>query len=307
MPVTGGYYQWVKRALGTRFAFYEGWWTWLYTFVDLAIYPVLFVEYASFLFPGIEVYKIPVCLCIIWFGAGLNILGIVPVGVFLFKGATAIPAPSLSGIGFSSLGMALYTVMWNFIGWDNATTYAGEVEKPARTYIYSTLIAFGCIVFVYALAVITADVSGMNMNLLNEKGFPALGEWVGGYLRQWQTIACCRPYCKKSIHVIKRLICRDLLVIDIILYGAGLLLEFISLLVLRIKAPNEHRPFKIPLNTTGIGIMVALPMIVWIVALSGALSSSDSIVKAAIFGLCALVIVDTVDTAFTDNGFMGTW
>ena len=80
MPVTGGYYQWVKRALGIRWAWYEGWWTWLYTFVDLAIYPVLFVEYASFLFPEIAQYKIPICLAIIWTGAGLNILGIVPVG-----------------------------------------------------------------------------------------------------------------------------------------------------------------------------------------------------------------------------------
>ena len=25
MPVTGGYYQWVKRALGLRWACYEGW------------------------------------------------------------------------------------------------------------------------------------------------------------------------------------------------------------------------------------------------------------------------------------------
>ena len=54
MPVNGGYYQWVKRALGPRWGFYEGFWTWIYTFVDLAIYPVLFVEYASFFFPNIE-------------------------------------------------------------------------------------------------------------------------------------------------------------------------------------------------------------------------------------------------------------
>jgi amino acid transporter len=66
MPVTGGYYQWVKRALGMRFAFYEGWWTWLYTFVDLAIYPVLFIEYGTYFFPEMEVYKIPICLIIIW-------------------------------------------------------------------------------------------------------------------------------------------------------------------------------------------------------------------------------------------------
>src|SRR3954466_8832790 len=56
MPVTGGYYKWVKHALGTRWGFYEGWWTWLYTFVDLAIYPVLFVQYASFFFPVLLQY-----------------------------------------------------------------------------------------------------------------------------------------------------------------------------------------------------------------------------------------------------------
>src|SRR5689334_9702525 len=80
MPVTGGYYQWVKRALGLRWAFFEGWWTWLYTFADLAIYPVLFVGYAAFFFPVIATYKILICLVIIWSSAVLNILGIVPVG-----------------------------------------------------------------------------------------------------------------------------------------------------------------------------------------------------------------------------------
>src|ERR1043165_6402273 len=177
MPVTGGYYQWVKRALGIRWAWYEGWWTWLYTFVDLAIYPVLFVEYISFFFPEVAHYKIPVCLALIWLGAGLNILGIVPVGrtslllsaavlipfIILFAvnlsnqhGAIHIPALSLKGIGYSSLGMGLYTVMWNFIGWDNTTNYAAEVDRPVKTYLLSTLIAFGLTIFIYAVAVITA-------------------------------------------------------------------------------------------------------------------------------------------------------
>src|SRR3569623_1274565 len=72
MPVTGGYYQWVKHALGLRFAFYEGWWTWLYTFADLAIYPVLFVQYLSFFYPDANAVKVPVCLAIIWVSAGIN-------------------------------------------------------------------------------------------------------------------------------------------------------------------------------------------------------------------------------------------
>ena len=80
MPVDGGYYKWVEPSPGKRWAFYEGWWTWLYSFTDLAIYPVLFVTYLSFFFPLIAAYKIPLCLLIVWGSAGLNILGIVPVG-----------------------------------------------------------------------------------------------------------------------------------------------------------------------------------------------------------------------------------
>ena len=72
MPVTGGYYQWVKRALGIRWAWYEGWWTWLYTFVDLAIYPVLFVEYASFFFPGDRAIQDPDLSCYHLDGSGFE-------------------------------------------------------------------------------------------------------------------------------------------------------------------------------------------------------------------------------------------
>src|SRR5476649_114211 len=80
MPVTGGYYKWVKHALGDRFGFYEGWWTWIYSFVDLAIYPVMFTEYAAFFFPVLAPYNIYICLFIVWGSALLNIRGAVPVG-----------------------------------------------------------------------------------------------------------------------------------------------------------------------------------------------------------------------------------
>ena len=200
MPIEGGYYQWVKRGLGMRWAFFEGWWTWLYTFVDLAIYPVLFVEYAAFFFPGIEAYKIPVCLAIIWLGAFLNIIGIVPVGkvavllgiivvipffilfalaIYKHQGHFAIPTPSLEGVNASSLGLALYTVIWNFIGWDNVTTYAGEVDKPVRAYINSIAVVFILIIAVYMMAVLAAQQSGIDLKVLEEEGFPGSRQFVG--------------------------------------------------------------------------------------------------------------------------------
>ena len=47
MPVPGGYYAWVKRALGPFWGFQEGWWSWITSFVDMAIYPVLFADYSD--------------------------------------------------------------------------------------------------------------------------------------------------------------------------------------------------------------------------------------------------------------------
>jgi len=196
MPVEGGYYEWVKRGLGIRWAFYEGWWTWLYTFVDLAIYPVFFVEYASFFFPGIESFRVPVFLGMIWFNALLNIRGIVPVGKtamlltlavllpFLILFATGFAHPQPEAVshpaGIPSTGMALFTIMWNFIGWDNATTYAGEVKGPVKAYLKAIGIAFFGIYFFYFLLTWLAVHSGISGETLAEKGIPYLGYVMGG-------------------------------------------------------------------------------------------------------------------------------
>jgi amino acid transporter len=355
MPVTGGYYKWVKYALGTRWGFYEGWWTWLYTFVDLAIYPVLFVEYASFFFPGLQVYKVLVCLVIIWASAGLNILGIVPVGrVSLFLGAAVltpfiilfglafyhhtgglvIQSPSLKGITFPSLGMALYTVMWNCLGWDNTTTYAEEVEKPVRSYLVSMFVAFAMVIVIYFLVIWVAQLSGISPAVLTDKGFPALGTLIGGHwlgallalggmastlgiyaavllsvsrVPQVMSEDSLLPAKLNKLHsrfqtpYVSIIICSfvvslmilwtfaDLLIIDVTVYGAGLSLEYISLIKLRIKEPNTVRPFKIPLGITGLCLLFILPALVYFIALGGAFSSSAETIKPALFAICALL------------------
>lgn len=355
MPVNGGYYQWVKRALGKRFAFFEGWWTWLYTFVDLAIYPVLFVEYASYFCPAIENYKIPIGLFIIWSSAGLNILGIVKVGktammlsaivlipfVILFfvafsqhTGPLSLPPLSLKGVSLSSLGLGLYTVMWNFIGWDNTTTYAEEVNKPVSSYFVSVIVAFILVFSVYFLAVVTAQISGIDLASLSEDGFPALGRliggnWLGALIAGGGTASALGLYSAVLLSVsrvpqvmaedrllpsaltrlhpkfgtpyISIIICSiivsamifwtfaDLLVIDVTLYGAGLFLEFISLVVLRIQVPLEYRPFKIPLNITGLCLMILFPLSVYLLALAGAFSTSGKSILPAVFAVAALL------------------
>jgi len=359
MPVTGGYYQWVKKTLGLRFGFYEGWWTWLYTFVDLAIYPVLFVSYASFFYPEIVHYKIPVCLVIIWSGAILNILGISPVGktatilslfvlapfAVMFEmaikeaGHVSFPTPSLKGISFPFLGMALYTVMWNFFGWDNTTTYAEEVDRPVSTYLTSVSIAFATVAAVYVMVLFATLHYNVDANTLNEKGYPALGvlaggRWLGAAIsiggmasalglfsavllsvsRVPQVMAedGLLPSKIHSLHpkyktpYISIIVCatvvsfmivwtfEELIIIDVTLYGAGLFLEFVTLLALRIKKPFEHRPFKIPLSTKGLFLMLLFPVTVFAIALSGAFANQGKMFMPALFAVCALASAEVL-------------
>jgi amino acid transporter len=355
MPVTGGYYQWVKYALGPMWGFFEGWWTWIYTFADLAIYPVLFTEYAAFFFPEIANYKIYICLAIVWASAALNIYGIVPVGrvsvvlgvavfvpfivlfgVFLMHhtGGYALPSPSLKGVPYPSLGLGIYTVMWNCFGWDNVTTYADEVEKPHRSYFISIFAAFILIMLVYTAIIIVAQLSGINYETFADEGLPALGvlingHWLGALIAAAGMASTLGLYTANLLSVsrlpkamaddqlmpaklhtlhprfntpyVSIIVCSvvisimclwsfgDLLVIDVTVYGAGLFLEYVSLIKLRITEPHRQRSFRIPLSVRWLCILLILPAGIYVVALSGVLSSMSSAWKPALFALAAVL------------------
>src|SRR5499427_117709 len=52
-----------------------------------------------------------------------------------------------------------------------------------------------------------------------------------------------------------------LVTIDILIYGSSLLLEFIALVVLRIREPNLPRPFRVPGGTFGAVFIGVVPML----------------------------------------------
>src|SRR2546430_15256491 len=54
LPEEGGYYRWVDRAFGRFWAFQNGWLTWMYSLVDMAIYPVLFLQYLAYFVPELS-------------------------------------------------------------------------------------------------------------------------------------------------------------------------------------------------------------------------------------------------------------
>jgi amino acid transporter len=275
------------------------------------------------------------------------VLGAVVISPFIILFITAfashtvlfsIPHLSLSGIHFSSLGLALFTVMWNFCGWDNTMTYAEEVKRPVRSYIISTVTAFLLIFLIYFITVLTAQASGINYDVLNNEGFPVVGSLIGGNwlgalvaaggmastlgLFSAVLLSVSRvpkvmsddkllPKKLNSIHpkfkspYISIIVCAaivsvmilwtfaDLLIIDITLYGAGLFLEFISLIVLRKKMATANRPFKIKLNIAGLCVMTVIPFAVYLIALSGSFAQSENF-TAALFAVVALLSAELI-------------
>jgi amino acid transporter len=227
--------------------------------------------------------------------------------------------------------------MWNCLGWDNVTTYAQEVEKPVRSYLISVVVAFALVMLVYALAVITAQQSGINAATFSNEGFPALGmhiagKWMGALLAAGGMASALGIYAAVLLSVsrvpqvmaddkllpsvlhrlhprfktpyVSIIICslvvsfmvlwsfQELLIIDVTVYGAGLALEYATLIRLRIKEPHAIRPFKIPLNVTGLCLFLLLPLTVYLVALTGAFISDGQGVKPALFALCALATAE---------------
>src|SRR5499427_23822 len=78
LPAEGGFYVWVRRALGPFWGFQEAWLSLAASIFDMAIYPTVFVLYLGRLLPaltaghrGIAIKLAVVLVCLLWnlFGA----------------------------------------------------------------------------------------------------------------------------------------------------------------------------------------------------------------------------------------------
>lgn len=178
VPEEGGYYAWVRRAFGERWAFQNGWWTWMYSLVDMAIYPVMFNQYLAYFVPGIPLpARWGVSLAVIWLSAWLNLRGVRRVGtVSVVAGAFVLGSFALLALGaiphathspWSSLGaappattpalaVALSIALWNYVGWDNASTVEGEIVHATRSYPRALARALPLVAAAYLVPVLAA-------------------------------------------------------------------------------------------------------------------------------------------------------
>src|SRR3989449_7691513 len=111
LPAEGGYYVWVKRAFGRFWGFWNGWLSWVYSLIDMAIYPVLFLQYIRFFAPQLgSLEGWLVALVLIWGATWLNLRGTRAVGMasgWLIAAVLAPFAPlAVVGVGRWGFGPA---------------------------------------------------------------------------------------------------------------------------------------------------------------------------------------------------------
>ncbi|HZU23214.1 MAG TPA: APC family permease, partial [Terriglobales bacterium] len=187
-----------------------------------------------------------------------------------------------------------------YMGWDNASTIAGEVKNPQRTYPLGMLGALAVIIASYIVPIVALRHSGIDVSHWSTGSWVEAGRSLGGnalalgvvaggmicgvgmfnalvlsYSRvplamaeagylpgafaritrrsraPWVSIvACAVAWAACLVLNFERLV-----LIDVLVYGAALMLEFVALAVLRVKEPGLHRPFRIP---GGLPVAIAL-------------------------------------------------
>ncbi|MDE3127624.1 MAG: APC family permease [Gemmatimonadota bacterium] len=214
LPEEGGYYRWVERAFGPFWAFQNGWLTWMYSLVDMALYPLLFLAYLGYFVPGLTpLEKWALALAMIWGATAINLFGALRVGrssvvsgVFIVVGFLAVTLAALPhahhtpwvpftkpGQGAArGIAVGLSLALWNYIGWDNASTVQGEVRDATRSYPRALAIALPLVTVGYLLPLL-ATLAATDWRTWTDGGWPEIARAATGgfgpFLAGWIALA----------------------------------------------------------------------------------------------------------------------
>ena len=203
LPDEGGYYVWVRRAMGPFWGFQEAWLSLAASVFDMAIYPALFVRYFSGLIgrpdlaTGLPAWLLGaavIATCVIANLRGARAVGgsavmmVVPLlGPFVFLIAAAFSQQPEAEIVSTRPHQTDYVAgilvaMWNYMGWDNASTIVGEVRRPQRTYPLAMLGVLLLVVLTYLLPVMAASRSGIDPASWETGSWVEVGKTMAGPL-----------------------------------------------------------------------------------------------------------------------------
>ncbi len=208
IPAEGGFYIWVRRGLGRFWGYQEGWLSLTASIFDMALYPSIFVLYLGKFSPALTagprayLWSVGVvALCCAWNLRGAPRVGsdslwlfavlLAPFAVFVALGLER----GLSGhavmhwgrtpqIPGASLGLstAILVALWNYMGWDNASTIAREVDEPQRNYPRAMISAALLTAFTYVLPLVAMAVAGLSPAGFSTGSWAVAGGQIGGPL-----------------------------------------------------------------------------------------------------------------------------
>ncbi len=182
IPAEGGFYVWVRRALGPFWGFQEAWLSLAASVFDMAIYPTIFVLYLSRLAPAWTIgyrgtlWELAVVVgCTLWNLTGAKAVGMSSVALFCVLLAPFVVLVAaglwvwhghgtgalLHSVGAPDLAGAISVTMWNYMGWDNASTVAQEVENPQHNYPRAMLGATALVAVTYILPLTAVALAGL--------------------------------------------------------------------------------------------------------------------------------------------------
>jgi amino acid transporter len=353
LPFEGGYYAWVRRAMGNFWGFQEAWLSLAASVFDMAIYPTLFVAYLTRLFPwfslnhrGVMVGLAVVIVCALLNIAGVKVVSTTSLWLFFALSSPFVLIVLLSPVKYGALFHAVTTpttskvdligglliCMWNYMGWDNASTIATEVERPQRTYPRAILAAVCIVGLSYIVPVAAVWMTGLPAAQWETGSWAEIAGLLGGPVLRVALViggmfsafgmfnALVMSYSRLPLAMAQdgmlpkffgnlnrrrapwvaiialamgwaaclNLGFERLVTLDIFIYGLSLALEFLALVVLRIREPQLRRPFRVP----G-GLFGAIAVGVAPVALLGfdlVRSESEQVWGLSSFWLAAIVI-----------------
>lgn len=217
IPEEGGYYIWVRDALGPFWGVQEAWWTMGYAVVLLASFVVLFVSYLAYFIPAlappadgegsglVALIRWLVAALVIVTAMTVNLRGSRDVGrsakgsatvvlgafallvlAWLRRGpaagaVTGMVVHDLAATQKGTLLLGLSYIVFNYSGWDNAASYLGEVDRPQRNYPRAVGWALLVVVLSYLLPVIAGLSVTTDPAIWGaDAGWPVIARMIGG-------------------------------------------------------------------------------------------------------------------------------
>lgn len=332
IPEEGGFYVWVRRGMGPFWGYQEVWLTLAGSIFEMALYPNLFVDYLGHFAPamtsgnrGIWLGLGMILVCTLWnvwgaraVGNGATVMTVLLLAPFAVltvmgiahRGAAASTAGAATHEHADILG-AVLIAMWNYMGWDNTSTVAGEVERPQRTYPLAMLLSVLLVVATYLIPVAGVSRANIHPEAWSTGGWVDVGREVGG---NWLAIAIAlggvigaigtfnalmlsfsrlpvvmagdgflpkifeRRSARTGAPTVAIVVCavcwagcmflgfERLVILDVLLTGLSILLEFWALVALRVREPDMPRPYRVPGGVVGTVLLGIPPTILMVLA-----------------------------------------